>query len=219
MDGSDPVRLGEGSACALSPDGKWALAIHYGPPQRLVLLPTGVGDAISLSRGTVETYSTASWMPDGRRVVFAGSEPGHAQRSYLQDLEGGPPRPITPEGVAGSRVSPDGELVAAVSADHRLFICATGGDSARFVTRLSPLEEVIQWVAGGRAVYVVSYGISASMARIDLRTGKRTFCRTFSVPDSAGLAADRVVLTPDGQSYAFGYIRELHDLYLVDGLK
>jgi Tol biopolymer transport system component len=44
MDGSPPVRLGEGAACALSPDGRWALAIHFGPPHRLLLMPTGAGE-------------------------------------------------------------------------------------------------------------------------------------------------------------------------------
>jgi Tol biopolymer transport system component len=219
MDGSAPVRLGQGSARALSPDGKWALAIHYGPPHRLLLLPTGAGDSTSLPRGPVEKYYAAFWMPDGKSVVFAGSEPGHAQRSYLQDLKGGLPRPITPEGIAGSRVSPDGRLVAAVSGDQRLFICPTGGDSSQFVTQLLPAEDVLQWAADGRAVYVGAIGTMTRVDRVDLATGRRTLWRTFGVPDSAGADIFYVILTPNGQGYAYSYMRELEDLYLVDGLK
>ena len=218
-DGSAPVRLGAGSACALSPDGKWALAIHYGPPQRLLILPTGAGDSTSLPRGQIERYYAASWMPDGKSVVFTGSEPGHAQRSYLQDLRGGPARPLTAEGIAGSKVSPDGRLVAAVSGDQRLFICSIGGDSARFVAQLLPMESVLQWTADGRALYVGSYVTPISAVRIELATGRRTPWRTFSLPDPAGVSAGGVVLTPDGQGYAYWYFRELGDLYLVDGLK
>jgi dipeptidyl aminopeptidase/acylaminoacyl peptidase len=218
-DGSAPVRLGAGSACALSPDGKRALAIHYGPPQRLLLLPTGAGDSTSLHRGPIDRYYAASWMPDGKSVVFAGSEPGHAQRSYLQDLRGGRARPITAEGIAGARVSPDGRLIAAVSGDQRLFICPLGGDSARFVAQLLPMESVLQWTADGRALYVGSFEIPISAARIELATGRRTPWRTLNLPDPAGVSAGGMVLTPDGQGYAYWYIRELSDLYLVDGLK
>ncbi len=49
-DGSPAVRLGEGSAWALSPDGKWALATRTGPSQ-MVLLPTGVGQTRVLETG------------------------------------------------------------------------------------------------------------------------------------------------------------------------
>jgi dipeptidyl aminopeptidase/acylaminoacyl peptidase len=219
MDGSDPVRLGEGSARALSPDGKWALAVHYGPPQRLLLLPTGTGESRSLPPGPIEKYTAASWMPDGRSVVFAGSEPGHARRTYVQALEGGPPRPITPGGMAGACVSPDGGLVAASTGDRRLFVCPTDGDSARFVTQLQPSDEVIRWTADGRSIYVGTYGASANVSRIDIATGNRTPWRTFGVPDSVGVEAIAVLLTPDGEGHVFSYARSLHDLYLVDGLK
>src|SRR5947208_132637 len=42
-DGSPAVFLGEGDATALSPDGKWVLAIPHAQPPGLVLLPTGSG--------------------------------------------------------------------------------------------------------------------------------------------------------------------------------
>ena len=48
-DGSAAVRLGEGLAQALSPDGKWALTIVQSPPQ-LRLLPTGPGEAKDLTQ-------------------------------------------------------------------------------------------------------------------------------------------------------------------------
>ncbi len=219
MDGSSPVRLGEGSACSISPDGKWALAVHYGPPQRLILLPTGAGDSTSLPRGQIDKYYGARWLPDGKSIVFAGSEAGHAQRTYIQDLQGGPPRAITPEGIAGVRLSPDGRFVVAVSRDRRLYVCPTNGDSPRLVTELLPGEGVFQWAPDGQSVYVGRVGISMSVSRIEVETGKRVLWRTFSLPDPAGAGVWNVVLTPDGQSYAYTYKRTLDDLYLVDGLK
>ena len=44
-DGSAAVRLGDGHALALSPDGKWALSTPHRTPAELVLLPTGAGGA------------------------------------------------------------------------------------------------------------------------------------------------------------------------------
>ena len=38
--------------------------------------------------------------PDGKRLLVAGFEEGKGQRVYVQDLAGGVPRPVTPEGVA-----------------------------------------------------------------------------------------------------------------------
>lgn len=219
MDGSPAVRLGEGKACALSPDGKWALAIHYGPPHRLLLLPTGAGDSTSLPRGKIDKYYDARWLPDGKSIVFAASEADHAQRTYVQDLKGGPPRPITPEGFVGTRVSPDGRFVAAVSRDQRLYVCPTMGESPRLVTELLPDEQVLQWTPDGRFLYVGQPGTSQRVSRVELGTGRRVPWKTISVPDPAGVCVWGVSLTPDGRSYAYFYMRALDDLYLVTGLK
>ena len=68
-DGSPAVRLGDGVAQALSPDGKWALSILTSP-SRLVLLPTGAGQARDLTRPGL-TYLGGAWFIDSRRVLFA----------------------------------------------------------------------------------------------------------------------------------------------------
>ena len=41
VDGALPIRLGDGSAGGLSPDGKWAISISVGNPKQVTLLPTG----------------------------------------------------------------------------------------------------------------------------------------------------------------------------------
>jgi hypothetical protein len=40
----DRVRLGSGSGIALSPDGRWALAVRPSDPTKLLMLPTGAGE-------------------------------------------------------------------------------------------------------------------------------------------------------------------------------
>ena len=40
---SQPVWLGEGYTCDMSPDGKWVMTLDMGDPPGIVLLPTGAG--------------------------------------------------------------------------------------------------------------------------------------------------------------------------------
>ncbi len=47
------------------------------------------GEARILPRGQVETYQTAEFLPDGRRIVFVGAEHGHPQRIWIQELPAG----------------------------------------------------------------------------------------------------------------------------------
>jgi serine/threonine protein kinase len=219
MDGSTPVRLGEGQGSSLASDGKWALAIHFGPPQRLLMMPTGTGDSKVLPGGRIERYLVARWLPDATGVVFVGSEAGHAWRTYVQDIKGGLPRPITPEDVTGTFVSPDGRFLAAHSAEQQLYAYPMGGGKPRLIAQLLPEEVVFQWALDGRSIYVGSRGTGMSIDRIERDTGRRTPWRTFRVPDPAGVSLVWAALTPDGRSYAYTSCCVLDDLYLVSGLK
>jgi Tol biopolymer transport system component len=110
MQGSPPIPLGEGMAGDLSPDGKWAATVvSY---TQILLLPTGAGTLKRIERGGIQQYGhQIHWMPDGKQIVFPGNQPGHEVRCFIQNIDGGKPRPITPEGVGSCRVSPDGQLL------------------------------------------------------------------------------------------------------------
>ena len=66
-DASQALRLGEGNAQTLSPDGKWASAIIATPPQ-LVVYPTGTGATIRLNPGPIEHYESAE-LVSGRQTA------------------------------------------------------------------------------------------------------------------------------------------------------
>src|SRR5262249_35824201 len=76
------VRLGDGKALALSPDGKWALvAPGEVAATKLLLLPTGAGEQRVLQLGSVHFGAGrqvfaggGTFLPDGRRILFSGSE-------------------------------------------------------------------------------------------------------------------------------------------------
>src|SRR5262249_53492284 len=122
-DGSPAVRLGEGAAIALSPDGKWALvgrrAARAGD-DRLVLLPTGAGQERILPTGALAFNRFTDWAafhPDGKTVLFSAVEPGHRIRVYRMGLEGGQPTPVSAEGIHPFLISPDGSQVFANKGD------------------------------------------------------------------------------------------------------
>jgi dipeptidyl aminopeptidase/acylaminoacyl peptidase len=219
-DESLPVRLEVGSACALSPDGKWALAVQYGPPPRLIQIPTGSGDTLSLARGPVESFQgSARYLPDGRGIVFEGSERGRPQRTWIQEIPAGTPRPVTPEGTSGTVVSPDGRWVAATTPDTAIVIFPLHGGAPRPLGKLAYWESVSQWSADGRTLLVYRSGMRLELSTIDVLTGRRRPWRTIEAPDPAGVYMGYFLVTPDQRSYAYGYLRFLDELYLVEGLK
>src|SRR5262249_22066158 len=110
--GSPGARLGGGDARRVSPDRRSALA-RVPSTNQPVVYPIGPGNSFKLARGPIEHYRTtggarAFWTPDGKSVLFCGSEKGRALRCYMQAIAGGAPAPITPEGVAQIFPAPDG---------------------------------------------------------------------------------------------------------------
>jgi len=106
------ARVGNAGSPNFSPDGKWAIVVQMpsSPPQ-LVLVPTGAGEARQLTDDAIN-HIDARWFPDGNRILFLGNERGRGTRLFVQDIQGGAARPLTPEGVARiGQVSPDGKFV------------------------------------------------------------------------------------------------------------
>lgn len=222
-DGSAPVILGEGIAQSLSPDGNWALSIVPPPGDQLLLLPTGPGNPKPLERGPLEHYQfiRAGWFPDGKHVFFAGNEAGHGQRCYLESIDGGQPRPLTPEGIAFCSVAPDGTLLA-LTKDFRAQVYRSGDSTkARKEFQLNQGEVPIGWTLDAHFVYLIeSAQQPPSIVRLELATGKRQLWKQMPTPPAhTVINADDTAITPDGQSYAYTYEFWLSDLYLVRGLK
>lgn len=227
-DGSPAVRLGEGSASALSPDQQWALTLSPDNPSQLVLLPTGPGDPRPVSRDQIN-HLWARFLPDGKRCVFEGTEPGKALRLYVQDLSGGVPKPISPvdnarlgaASVFTIAVSPDGKSVAAVGADGNGYLYAVDGSAPRSIPGFQPDDRAVEFSADGNSLYVSRHGgMQAEVARIDLRSGRRTAIKAFAPGDLAGVGTiGPVLITPDAKTFVFGYPRFLSDLYLVENVR
>jgi hypothetical protein len=219
---SAPVRLGEGRPLTLSPDGRWMASLPLAPPFNVVLIPTGAGEPRTLHAQGLDTVYTAGWLPDSRGLVIAARQRGRPQRLFLQSLDGGAPRPITPERVSARDVvvSPDGRWVAAGSPDTPLALYPLGDGAPRKIAGVEPDDQPLQWSEDGRTLYVQRGRVPMSVYAVDLAGGTRTPWREFGPEDRAGVGyLTRICLTRDAKSYAFGYSRALSELYLVDGLR
>lgn len=223
LDGSPSVSIGEGYGRAISADGKWVAAMT-GTPPRLQLLPTGAGDPRPIPLRGLESYYTWDFADDGvERLFIFGNEPGHGIRLYLLDIKGdGTPHAISPEGAsAPMAVSPRGTHVAANGPDHRITIYAADGSEPRPVNGCLTGERVLAWSDDGGGLFVTGQGrTSLPIVRVDLATGERTVHHTIRPADPGGIMdLSPMRITPDGQTYAYGYRRYLSDLFVVTGLR
>jgi serine/threonine protein kinase/Tol biopolymer transport system component len=224
-DRSPVVRLGEGNAMAISPDGKWALSMLPVPNSPFILLPTGTGEKRSLAAGGVSPEQAATWLPDSKSIVFAGSEPGHQLRLYVQNIDGGKPRAISPEGIVaalpGFAVSPDGKSVAAIGPGHKAMLFPVEGGQAREISGVADGEFPLRFSADGRSLYLWKRGdVPARVNRLEIATGKSEPWKDLIPADPSGVERiSNVLVTPDGKGYAYCFTRLLSDLFVVEGLK
>jgi len=220
-DGSPAIRLGEGSGLSLSPDGKWALSRLNVTPSPLVMYPTGVGEMQKLKEDGLN-HIGAAFLPDGKRIVFSGTEPGHGIRLYWESLDDAKPHPFSVEGVtSGMALSRDGEVAAARGPDQKVYLYPVNGGEPKLVPGLQPEEMVTGFAGDGHSVYVMARGqVPAQVFLVDIATGKRTLWKAVEPADSAGIdTIGRVTVSADGKAYVYSYVRTLSDLYLVQGLK
>jgi hypothetical protein len=220
--GEPAVRLGDGQAFALSPDGKLALTMSMEPPE-VVLLPTGAGEPIRIRNDDITNYEAMDWMPDGRQFVFAGSASGHGVRCYIQDIDGGEARTITPEGyrfwLGQQAVSPSGKWLAAET-DGPPSLFPIEGGAEREILGVEPEDNFIAWSADGGSIFVTVSEVPQSVYKVDLVTGKRSLWKTLAPADTVGVYAIwSIQISADEQSYCYTYARNISDLYLVEGLQ
>ncbi len=225
-DGSDAVRLGEGRPLALSPDGRWAVAVQQTSPPQLIALPTGPGEQKVLPRGAIQEYlDWAAWAPDSHRILFAAQDKDGHKRTYLQDIDGGLPHPVAPEGMVGTLLSPDGKLIAAVDRYGEYHLCPIEGGEPQPLVGYQEGDLLLQWSADGRSVFVRQAGnLTLRIYKLGLSDGRRVFWKELLPPDRAtlidiGSDPGQVRITPDGRFYAYTYWTLAGELYLAEGLR
>ncbi len=221
-DGSPAVRIGEGFGQALSPDGKWAIAIlRPATDPQLVVYPTGAGEARVLPKEGLSAWN-ACWFPDGKRILFTANEAGRGPRLYERDFSGGKPRALTPEGYRGLRgvVSPDGARAVVTGPDRKTYLYPLAGGEPTVVPGIDANDRVVAFTSDAGSVYMFQQGETPiNVNRVDVTTGHRQLWRSLAPADLGGVSDVGPLPAPSGDAYVYSYNRTLSDLYLVEGLK
>jgi serine/threonine protein kinase/dipeptidyl aminopeptidase/acylaminoacyl peptidase len=221
VDGSPPIRLGDGTADTLSPDGKWAISFLQSGPARLKLLSVGPGQSREIALPELERLQNGShFLPDGKRIVVNGNEHGHSGRTYIVDVAGGKPVPVTPEGVYATLPSPDGKFLAGETADRKLDLFPLDGGPVRHIPDVEPGYVLAHWSADSKALYVYRTGeLPLKIQRLDIATGKTKPVRELVPSDLGGVVSIAPVITNvDASAFAYTYYQTFSVLYVVSGL-
>ena len=224
VDGSDAVRLGEGKALALSPDGRWALALVEKDGPKVVLHPTGTGESRVLpTEGLADVY-WARWFPDSRRVLLVAMLKDGVQ-TLIEDVEGGRVQRVGDIGTLGMLVHPDSRRILARDplGDHYMWPL-DGGDPVP-LAGLGPEDIPVQWNTDPRFLFLRGNDDDAlRVYRYSLETGQRALWQTLVPRDPTGLIGvatgrGEVAITRDGKSVVFTYWQWMGDLFLVEGAR
>jgi WD40 repeat protein len=223
LDQTEAVRLGDGQAVDLSPDGQWSLSIVYGPPSRMLLLPLGAGKTTELPNPRKMTIQAAGFI-DGRRVVFLAGLGQEPLRLYEQDIMSGEARAFSEPGVSlmsfsGIPVSPDGSHVWMQGPDNLPYLYSVSGGPRQPLKGVNPGERIIEWSGNGELYVSNLIGIPQRITRVDIATGRRTLHKELMPSQAAGVRRTELSMTPDGHTILFSYSRLLANLYVVNGLK
>ena len=226
MNGAPPVRLGPGEALALSPDGKLALLLDVKAPMQVSLVPTGMGPPRALARGPLVHVNAGAFLPGNTGLVLVGTAEGQAPRLWVQDISGGDPRPVSPEGYTSWTrevvVSPDGRFGVANDEDGDVVLVPLEGGELRSVAGARKNDEPITFLADGRRLVVRQQERAAAQRPlfvVDIESGTRQpWAHGPQAPPAGGLIW-KLRLSRDGRTYAYTLREDTSTLYLAEGLR
>jgi eukaryotic-like serine/threonine-protein kinase len=224
LDGSLPMRLGEGSAGGLSPDGKWAISVLMtGQRQKVTLLPIGAGQPRPVDLNGLEKIQNgwARFLEDGEWLIANGNEPGHPTRCFVLGLGGGKPKAVTPEGTLCGPSSPDSRFVVGVAPNSALALYPIAGGPSQPITSLKEGFRAVQWSDDGRFLYGYQAGeLPGRIYKAEIANGKETAIRELKPGSPAGVVTiSPVVVSRDGKRFAYSYNQTLSTLFLISGLR
>jgi Tol biopolymer transport system component len=226
-DGSPPVRLGDGYAFSISPDGKWVTGYTTtdGLHRKFSLMPTGPGEEIPITIPSLpgQVGVVVGWLPGDGNYLIQGPSTSNKWQFFVWNRAGGSVRPVSPEGIEDGLplVSPDGRQFAAAHPARGWLLCPLEGAECHPLPGLSHHDAPIGWRQDGRSVYVATHHDENRMfmvSLVDVATGMRTPWKEIR-PTIPVDEVSRLQITPDGRAWAYNYTVSRSDLYLAEGLR
>ncbi len=220
-DGSPAIRLGDGIPTSISDDGKWVSALIPGDTYQLAILPTRAGEPRNLSAPGMN-YADAFWLAGSKRLLVFGKQAGREARWWVQDISGEAPRPVTPEGATQGYLSGDKKSIIVKQGDRLTAYPIAGGQPTPVATPAPDFAwRGMMITKDPRYIYgLQERGVPQKVYRFDPASGKTELWKEFMPADKAGVfSVGPFVIGPEGKWYAYSYVRDLSDLYMVEGLK
>jgi eukaryotic-like serine/threonine-protein kinase len=227
VDGAPAVPIGPGYALDLSRDKKWVISQRLvDPTPEIWLLPVGPGTPRRISPPNLHPLIWARFLADGKRILYLASEKDHKARTWVQDLGGGDPKPLTAEGVIGFEISPDQRWIIAgpgrtAAAVRNAVLIDMADGTEHDIPGLKPEEFVLGWTAEGllyAAHAPAGTRTAVTVEKLNPLTGARTPWRDLGMPPIGGVQPDPPIITPDGATVGFDYRLRLSDLYTINGV-
>jgi hypothetical protein len=224
-DGSPPVRLGDGHALAMSPDGKWVSGYLSPDPssRRYVLMPTGAGEEQAVTPPGLTVGIVVGWLGGGRYFIAGAKEGSNGFRPYLYDQPRGVVQPIGATDYADGMplTSPDRTRFIAQRTNGDWSLNDFTGGEGRPLKALGPHDRPLGWRADNRSIYMTTHTDDSRVLNVtlyDIETANRTSWKEIH-PARPVDELNNLAITPDGKAYAYGFSVVTSDLYIGQGLK
>ncbi len=200
-DGSPAVRLGEGAAMAISPDGRWIIGLLAITPPQFWLYPAGAGNPRQLTWAGLQAVATVTFFPDGRSLFVCGTPAGKNARCYRSPLDGSALTPMMPDGLGSGLPRPDGAAVL-VRRGGQYAIYPVGGGAPTPVSGVGA-DSVIRWSPSGTSLWVQTGTPSRPQVdQVEVATGRRSPLLTIDAPATV-FASARLSVADDPRSYVY----------------
>ncbi|HET9305238.1 MAG TPA: protein kinase [Candidatus Sulfotelmatobacter sp.] len=222
VDGTLPVRLGEGSSGGLSPDGEWAISFATSQLKQLTLLPTGTGQPRTINVTGLEHIHNGwgRFLPNGQKIIVNGDQSGRPPRCYEIEVSTGKATAATPEGFLCGASSPDSQAILGKGPGGALAIYPMNGGAPKPLPNSDAKFSPVQWSDDGRFIYGYHAGeFPSRVYKLAIESGKESFVQELRPGAPAGVVmVAPIVVSRDGKRFAYSYNQTLSALNLISGL-
>jgi hypothetical protein len=228
LEGGPALDMGSGDRqLTLSPDGRYVVTCTNDPAFAIRIVPTGSGTPRlvpipEFAESDVKVFP----LPDGRRAILWTHRKGGPVSFFSIEFETGAVRQVAPDGAGywhlQSLLSPDGEWMAFLGPQPAgLVVSRVDGTNPQPVRGVARGEAVSGWYRDSSTLAVFDRNVlPAPVEALEMKTGKRTPLLKLMPPDPVGISGVQgLMLAVDGGAYAYNVVRQLSELYLVEGLK